>query len=57
MTPLVETDRLFFARGDATLDRMAAERIVRQTLSGSDDGELFLEYREGEQISLNDGRI
>jgi len=36
---------------------MAAERIVRQTLSGSDDGELFLEYREGEQISLDDGRI
>ena len=26
-------------------------------LAASDDGELFLEYRESEQISLDDGRI
>ncbi len=31
--------------------------IVDQALSGSDDGELFLEYRESESISLDDGNI
>jgi len=57
MTPLAETDRLFFQRADATLDQAAAERTVSDALSGSDDGELYLEYRESEQISLDDGRI
>ena len=56
-TPLAVTDRLFFQRADATLDRDAAERIVARSLAGSDDGELYLEYRESEQISLDDGRI
>ncbi len=57
LSPLAETDRLFFQRDDAALDRGAAERIVADTLAGCDDGELFLEYRESEQISLDDGRI
>ena len=56
-TPLAVTDRLFFERADATLDRDAAERVVARSLAGSDDGELYLEYRESEQISLDDGRI
>jgi len=57
MTPLAATDTLFFERADSALDRMEAERIVGGALHGSDDGELFLEYRESEQISLDDGRI
>ena len=57
LSPLAETDRLFFDRDDAALDRGAAERIVADALAGCDDGELFLEYRESEQISLDDGRI
>ncbi len=57
MTPLAATDRLFFERAGAELDRLAAERVVGEALSGSDDGELFLEYRESEQVSLDDGRI
>ncbi len=57
LSPLAETDRLFFERDDAALDRGAAERIVTEALAGCDDGELFLEYRESEQISLDDGRI
>ena len=57
MTPLAATDTLFFERADAALGRMEAERIVKGALSGSDDGELFLEYRESESISLDDGRI
>ncbi len=54
---LAVTDALFFAREGATLGLDAAERLTRGALSGSDDGELFLEYRESESISLDDGRI
>jgi TldD protein len=57
MTPLAVTDWLFFERADAEFDRDAAERHLGAALAASDDGELFLEYRESEQISLDDGRI
>ena len=57
ISPLATTDRLFFEREDAALDRDTAERIVGEALSGCDDGELFMEYRESEQIALDDGRI
>ena len=57
MTALAATDKLFFERADAALDQAAAERIVGGALANSDDGELFLEYRESEQISLDDGHI
>ena len=57
MTPLAATDRLFFERADATLDREAADAHLGGALAGTDDGELFLEYRESEQLSLEDGHI
>jgi TldD protein len=57
MTPISVTDRLFFERADAQLDRDTAERELRRALAGAEDGELFLEYRESESISLDDGRI
>jgi TldD protein len=57
MTPLSVTDKLFFERAEAEWDRSIAERAVDQALAGADDGELFLEYRESESISLDDGRI
>ncbi len=56
-SPLEATDALFFGRPDSALDRDTAERMVGGALSGMDDGELFLEYRESEQLSLDDGRI
>jgi TldD protein len=56
-SPLAVTDRLFFARPDAALERDAAERLVGQALADADDGELFLEYRESESLTLDDGRI
>ncbi len=56
-SPLDITDRLFFERDDAALDRARAEQLVTETLAGMDDGELFLEYSESEQIALEDGRI
>jgi TldD protein len=57
MNPLAATDALFFERSDSTLDRAVAEQIVTGALANSDDGELYLEYRESEMISLEDGRI
>jgi TldD protein len=57
MTAISVTDRLFFERADAQLDRDTAERELRRALAGAEDGELFLEYRESESISLDDGRI
>jgi TldD protein len=57
MTALAATDKLFFERADAGLDRETAERHLKTALARGDDGELFLEYRESEQISLDDGRI
>lgn len=54
-TPLAITDNLFFSRHD--LERDAAERLTASALASADDGELFLEYRESEMISLDDGRI
>jgi TldD protein len=58
MTSALEaTDALFFAREGVTLGRDAAERITGRALAEADDGELYLEYRESEQISLDDGRI
>ena len=32
-------------------------RIVRDTVDGADDGELFLEYREGEALVFDNGRL
>ena len=53
-TALATTDRLFFSEA---LDQAATERLVHQELAGAEDGELFLEYRESEAVSLDDGRI
>lgn len=52
-SPLAVTDRLFYA----TLEPEAAARRLREATDGAEDGELFLEYRESEAISLEDGRI
>jgi TldD protein len=57
MSAIAATDQLFFQRADAALDPGVAARIVGDALSNSDDGELFLEYRESESISLDDGVI
>jgi TldD protein len=57
MSALAATDQLFFERQDAALSRETAARIVAEGLAGTDDGELFLEYRESEHISLEEGRI
>ncbi|WP_378943897.1 metalloprotease TldD [Mesorhizobium sp. ANAO-SY3R2] len=40
---------------DITEDRV--RRIVASTIEGADDGELFLEYREGEALMFDNGRL
>jgi TldD protein len=46
---------LFFTRPG--LDEAAVTGAVAQALEGCDDGELFLEYRQSESISLDDRQI
>jgi TldD protein len=48
-------NKLFHETGG--LDPHVAARHLATALDGADDGELFLEYRESESISLDDGRI
>ncbi len=57
MSALATTDRLFFERPDALIDQETARRVTQSALAGTDDGELFLEYRESETLALEDGRI
>ena len=49
------TDEIFF--NCAGLDRPRTEGIVADALNGADDGELFLEYRQSESFSFDDGRL
>lgn len=35
----------------------AVRRVVRETIEGADDGELFVEYREGEALVFDNGRL
>ena len=52
---LTKADEFF--HGPQGLDLTDAGRHIATALDGADDGELFLEYRESESISLDDGRI
>lgn len=40
---------------DASRDDI--ERLVAQSLKGSDDGEIFIEYRESESLGFDNGRL
>ncbi len=55
MSNIATTDELFFNRAD--LDRGRLEGIVADALDGSDDGELYLEYRQSEGLVFDDGRL
>ena len=48
-------EALFFA--DADLDRARVAALVDEALSGMDDGEMFLEYRQSESLVFDDGRL
>ena len=49
------TDDLFFTRGD--LDAETACCFTDSAISSADDGELFLEYRQSESLSWDDGHL
>lgn len=55
MADLAVTEDLFFTR--AGLDKDGALRSLTSALEGMDDGELYLEYRQSEAVSLDDGKI
>jgi len=55
MADLAVTDALFFER--TGMDPVRIEALVSQSLSGMDDGELYLEYSQSESLALDDGRI
>ena len=57
VSALAATDLLFFGRPGAELERDDALKLVGSALSGMDDGELFLEYRESESLTMEDSRI
>jgi TldD protein len=46
---------LFFARSE--LNSQRTQRIVDEQLHGLDDGELFLEYSQSENLVFDDGRL
>jgi TldD protein len=49
------TEDLFFR--ETGMDRSRVEGVVDEALKGGDDGELFLEYRQSESFSFDDGRL
>ena len=50
-----QAEAVFFEQ--AGLDRARVTALVDDALTGCDDGALFLEYRQSESFSLDDGRI
>ncbi|MCP5365513.1 MAG: metalloprotease TldD [Hyphomicrobiales bacterium] len=55
MPDSLSTDQLFF--GESDLESGDVCHLVGETLSGADDGELFLEARQSEALVLDDGRL
>ncbi|HLY57573.1 MAG TPA: DNA gyrase modulator, partial [Stellaceae bacterium] len=55
MSDLSQTDALFYDR--TGMDPEQVGGIVREALSGMDDGELFLEYSLSEGFSFDDGKL
>ncbi len=55
MTDIAATDDLFFTR--TGMDQARVHTEVTAALAAADDGELFLEYRQSEGITFDDGRV
>ena len=49
------SDKIFYDNTD--LEQSKLQDLVRESLHGMDDGELFMEYRQTESFSLDDGHI
>ena len=55
MADLAKAEELLFRR--TGLDQGRVQSIVDESLRGTDDGELFLEYRQSESFAWDDGRL
>ncbi|CAA7616511.1 putative peptidase [Magnetospirillum sp. LM-5] len=55
MPHVSQAQELFFTRAGMDEDNVAA--IVAEALAGTDDGELFLEYRQSESVLMDDRQI
>jgi len=55
MTDIARLNKLFFENTD--LDQTRLESVVDDALAGSDDGELFLEYKQSESFSFDDSKL
>ncbi|WP_374443464.1 metalloprotease TldD [Stella sp.] len=55
MTDQALVDDLFFGR--TGMDPVRVDRAVAEALQGMDDGELFLEHRQSEGLTFDDGRL
>jgi TldD protein len=55
MTDIAKLDELFFDRTGMDQARVAGH--VADALAGADDGELYMEYRQTESFSFDDGKL
>ncbi len=55
MTDTPSPDELFYLR--TGMDKPRVARLVASALEGMDDGELFLEYSQLENVSFDDGKL
>ena len=55
MADIANAEEVLFRRSG--LDRGDVERVVEDALVGTDDGEMFLEYRQSESFAWDDGRL
>src|SRR5690606_26529427 len=55
MTDVTTANNLFFT--PTGMDRGKVEKEVQSALANADDGELYLEYRQSEGFSFDDGRL
>ncbi|USG62160.1 metalloprotease TldD [Sneathiella marina] len=55
MTDVTTANQMFF--DPTNMDRGAVETLVSDALKNADDGELYLEYRQSEGFSFDDGRL
>ncbi len=55
MSDIARTEDLFFNR--TGMDAKRVEGLTDAAVGDADDGELFLEYRQSESITFDDGRV
>ena len=55
MNKKVNLDTIFFENND--LNKLDAEKIVSNSLSGAEDGELYMQSSENENFSFDDGKL